>query len=101
VLNTSSSAAINFINYQEPKERLVEFVEAINDIPSMYQRCKVYDNTLLGGRMALENTGAVVKNLPSLATLSKKTSGAAIPTNEVPTYCWKFICRNGSTSDFR
>jgi hypothetical protein len=38
---------------------------------------------------AIDTNPAVVKNLPSLATLSKKTSGAAIPTNEVPTITGK------------
>ena len=52
---------VDILKIETAKERLVEFVEAINDIPSMYQRCKVSDNTLLGGRMALENTGATTR----------------------------------------
>jgi hypothetical protein len=54
--------------FETAKERLVEFVEAINDIPGMYQRCKVSNNELLGGRMALQNTGATTR----LAILASK-----------------------------
>jgi hypothetical protein len=59
---------VGILKIETAKERLVEFVEAINDIPSMYQRCKVSDNTLLGGRMALQNTGATTR----LAILASK-----------------------------
>ena len=60
---------VGVLKIETAKERLVEFVEAINDIPSMYQRCKVSDNTLLGGRMALQNTGATTR----LFILASKT----------------------------
>lgn len=59
---------VGILKIETAKERLVEFVEAINDIPGMYQRCKVSDNTLLGGRMSLQNTGATTR----LAILAAK-----------------------------
>lgn len=59
---------VGILKIETAKERLVEFVEAINDIPGMYQRCKVSDNTLLGGRMSLQNTGATTR----LAILASK-----------------------------
>jgi hypothetical protein len=36
---------VGILKIETAKERLVEFVEAINDIPGMYQRCKVSERT--------------------------------------------------------